>query len=496
MAASFPDGFLWGASTAAYQVEGATSADGRGPSIWDVFADTPGAVYHGDTGDIACDHYRRLETDLDLIAELGLTAYRFSVAWPRVQPDGRTLNPRGLDFYDRLVDGLLARDVTPVLTLYHWDLPQVLQDIGGWATRSTADRFADYAAEVARRLGDRVERWITINEPWVAAFVGHLEGRHAPGTCDEATAVTAVHHMLLAHGLAMERVRDAAPRAKVGITLNLSDVLPATDTPADIAAATRVDLFENRLLLSPLLRGTYPEDAPEFWSDVTDFDFVRDGDLDTISRPMDFLGVNFYEQHRVVADPDHVRGESNVVRGARKLPSTPPTSAGNVAIRPDALYAVLTRLHRDWTGLPLWITENGIALHDYVGPDGRCHDPERIAYFATHFEAAARAIADGVPLQAYLVWSLLDNFEWADGYRLRFGLVYVDYASQARLPKSSAHWLRTVIAANQLPGDGTSPIPGDQDDSMRTRKAVPGLTLVPGDPGYPAGSGSTERRSS
>jgi beta-glucosidase len=277
-----------------------------------------------------------------------------------------------------------------------------------------------------------------------------MEGRHAPGIKDEAVALAAAHHLLLAHARGLERIRDETPRAKAGITLNLSDILPATQTAADIAAAARVDLFENRLFLSPLLRGDYPEDAREFWAGVTDFGFVLDGDLAAIGRPMDFLGVNFYEQHRIVADPDHTGGPSNLVRGARKLPTTSPVTAGKVAIRPDALYSVLTRVHRDWTQLPLWITENGIALHDYVGPDGRCHDPERIEYFSAHFRAAARAIEDGVPLQAYLVWSLMDNFEWAEGYRLRFGLIHVDYATQTRLLKSSAKWFASVIADNAI----------------------------------------------
>jgi beta-glucosidase len=253
----------------------------------------------------------------------------------------------------------------------------------------------------------------------------------------------------------MEAIQSAASHAKAGITLNLSDVLPASDQPADVAAAGHVDLFENRVFLSPLFRGAYPDDAYEFWSGITDFSFVRDGDLAAISRPMDFLGVNFYERHRVLADPDHVNGPSNLVRGARKLPPEPPITAGNVAIRPDALYSVLTRLHRDWTQrLPLWITESGIALHDYVGPDGRCQDPERIDYYDGHFRAAARAINDGVPLEGYLVWSLMDNFEWAAGYRLRFGLVYVDYATQTRLPKSSAEWFGKVAATNAVPTPG------------------------------------------
>lgn len=453
MTTTFPKGFVWGASTSAYQIEGAVKAAGRGRSIWDTFSRLPGATHHGENGDIACDHFNRLESDLNLMAKLKLQAYRFSIAWPRVMPDGSQVNPAGLDFYDRLVDGLLARSITPIVTLYHWDLPQALQDSGGWANRSIAECFADYVSTVVGRLGDRVENWITLNEPWVAAFVGHLEGRHAPGITDEGTAIKVAHHLLLAHARGMERIRDAAPGVKAGITLNLSDVLPASESEKDVAAAAKVDMFENRLFLSPLFRGTYPEDAFEFWAGVTDFEFVRDGDMAAIHQPIDFLGVNFYEQHQVVADPDHVRGPSNLVRGARKLPPQAPLSAGEVPIRPDALHSVLTRVNREWTKRPLWVTENGIALNDYITPDGRCHDPERIDYYAGHFQAAARAIHDGVPLQGYIVWSLMDNFEWAAGYSLRFGLVYVDYATQARVLKSSAEWFSDVIAANAIPSD-------------------------------------------
>lgn len=458
MRTDFPKGFVWGASTSAFQIEGAVSEQGRGASIWDTFTRQPGAVYHGDTADVSCDHFHRLEADLDLMAELGLQAYRFSIAWPRVQPDGHAINSGGLDFYERLVEGLLARGIAPVATLYHWDLPQALQDRGGWSNRSIADRFADYVSAVVGRLGDRVERWVTVNEPWVVAFVGHMEGRHAPGATDEATAVKVGHHLLLAHARAMEVIRATAPHVKAGITLNLSDVLPASDGPADGVAARHVDLFENRVFLDPLFRGSYPQDAYEFWSGITDFSFVRDGDLAAISRPMDFLGVNFYEQHRVVSDPGQLNGSANLVRGARKLFPEPSVTAGDVAIRPDALYSVLTRLHRDWTRqLPLWITESGIALHDYIGPDGLCQDPERIDYYDGHFRAAARAIGEGVPLEAYIVWSLMDNFEWAAGYRLRFGLIYVDYATQARVPKTSANWFRQVIAANGVPMTSETP---------------------------------------
>jgi beta-glucosidase len=451
----FPDGFVWGSATAAYQIEGAASEDGRTASIWDTFAHTPGRTRHGDHGDLACDHYHRLEADLDLMSGLGLRTYRFSISWSRVRPEpGGATNAAGLDFYDRVLDGALARGIQPVVTLYHWDLPQWLQDKGGWANRDVAEHFGDFTGAVLQRLGDRVPRWITLNEPYCFTFIGHLEGRHAPGLRDEATAVTTVHNGLLAHGHALARIREQAPHAQAGITLNLSDPLPASDSETDTVAAARVDLVENRMFLSPLLRGEYPPDAAEFYAGVTDFGFVRPGDLELISAPIDFLGINFYEQHRVAADPGPQPPAGNIVRGTRKLRAEPPVTAGNVGIRPDGLYNVLTRVHREWTDRPLWITENGLALNDYTGPDGRCHDPERIDYFAAHFEAAARAIADGVPLEAYLVWSLMDNFEWADGYSKRFGIVYVDYPTKTRIPKSSAHWLGRVIAANAvLPSD-------------------------------------------
>ncbi len=454
-AAPFPDGFTWGAATAAYQIEGAVAEDGRTPSIWDTFTHTPGHTHRGDTGDIACDAYHRLETDLDLIASLGLQAYRWSVSWNRIMPAaGGPPNPAGLDFYDRLTDGLLERGIQPVVTLYHWDLPQWIQDDGGWANRDVVGHFSDFAEAVLDRIGDRVPRWVTINEPYCIAFHGHLSGKHAPGVTDEATAVRAAHHVLLAHGGALERIRRIAPQAKAGIALNLSDVHPASDASPDIDAATRVDLVENRVFLAPLLRNRYPNDAEQFWANATDFTFVNDGDLDAISRPMDFLGVNFYEQHHVAADAAAEPSPPDIVRGTRKLPPEPPVSAVGVGVRPDGLYNVLIRLHRDWTDLPMWITENGIALHDYVSPDGRCHDPERIEYLTHHLRAAARAIHDGVPLEAYLAWSLMANVEWSEGYRVRYGLTYVDFATQTRLPKTSAHWFRRVIASNVVPPDG------------------------------------------
>ncbi len=449
---AFPPGFRWGASTAAYQIEGAVAEDGRTPSIWDTFAHTPRRTRHGDHGDIACDHYHRLDPDLDLIASLGLQTYRFSISWSRVKPgpDGIT-NAAGLDFYDRLVDGLLARGVEPMTTLYHWDLPQWLQDKDGWANRDVADHFGEFAEAVVGRLADRVPTWITVNEPYCVAYIGHLEGRHAPGRRDEATAVSTVHHVLLAHARALERIRGLAPAAKAGITLNLSDVHPATSRAEDVRAAAKVDLVENRMFLSPLLRGSYPDDAELFYTGIADFGFVQPGDLAAISAPLDLLGVNFYEQHHVAAASDQIPGKNDNVRGARKLAPEEPVTVGGVAIRPQALRAVLNRVHREWTSLPLWVTENGLALHDYLSPDGHVHDPERIAYFDGYFRAAADAIDDGVPLVGYIVWSLMDNFEWAEGYGWRFGFVYNDYGSQTRTPKDSARWLQRVIDENAVP---------------------------------------------
>jgi beta-glucosidase len=441
---SFPEGFLWGTATAAYQVEGAVEEDGRTPSIWDVFSHTPGKVRHGDTGDIACDGYHRVEEDLDLIASIGLKAYRFSLAWPRVQPGGSgPLNAVALDHYRRVLDGLRSRGVLPVVTLYHWDLPQALQDEGGWVARDTAERFGEYAGLVSAALDDDVPMWITLNEPWCAAFVGHQEGRHAPGIQDEASALAAAHHLLLGHARAVAAMRAAGVSGELGVTLNLSDVHAASDSDADRAAARRVDGNENRWFLEPLTKGAYPADMVEHHGAVTDFAFVRDGDLGAISAPLDFMGINYYEQHRVADDPADPRGSV-------KLPDPGPLTAGGIGIHPDGLRAILVRVSRDFTDVPLYVTENGAAFHDYVDPEGGVDDEERVAFLDAHFRAAATAIEDGVDLRGYFVWSLMDNFEWAEGYSKRFGLVYVDYRSQERIPKQSARWFAGVIAANAL----------------------------------------------
>jgi beta-glucosidase len=441
----FPDGFLWGAATSAYQIEGAAREDGRGPSIWDTFAHTPGKTVHGDTGDRALDHYHRLESDLDLMVELGLQAYRFSVAWPRILPSGTgRVNSAGLDFYQRLVDGLCERGITPMLTLYHWDLPQALQERGGWLTREVSDWFAEYATTVYQALGDRVPFWITLNEPWCSAFVGHFEGKHAPGMQDEGAALTATHHLLLAHGKAVQALRAAGADKGIGITLNLADVLPTSDRTQDQDAARRVDGEENRLYLDPLFRGRYPADMVEEYQSRCDFSFVADGDLEIISAKLDFLGVNYYVQHRVQAHPTDPRQRPIF------LPPSEPVTGSGLRINPESLTTLLVRLKREYTQLPLYITENGAVFHDYVDPEGHVDDVERVAYLDGHIRGVYQAIRQGVDLRGYFVWSLFDDFEWAEGYSLRFGLVFVNYGTQCRTPKQSARWYHNVIRRNGL----------------------------------------------
>ena len=445
MSTLFPPGFHFGAATAAYQIEGAVDEDGRGPSIWDTFARVPGAVTHGDTGAIACDHYHRVDADLDLLAEIGLTAYRFSIAWPRIVPDGTgSVNQKGLDFYRRLVDGLHARGVEPVATLYHWDLPQPLQDAGGWVNRDTVEYFCDYARVVLDALGDAVPLWGTVNEPFCSAMVGHLEGRHAPGITDLASALASAHHLLLAHGRAVDIVRQSAPGARVGMTQLFSDISPASDSAADRAAARRLDGYENRWFLDPVVLGTYPEDMLAWYERQVPIDFVRDGDLRVIAAPVDFLGVNYYETKTVADDP----GEP--YHQARVLPRSGRLTAGGLDVRPAGLGRILRRLS-GCTAVPLYITENGAAFHDYVDPEGGVDDLERVSYLSDHFAEALKAVEAGVDVRGYFVWSLLDNLEWADGYSRRFGLVFVDFRTQTRVPKASASWYRQLIATRELP---------------------------------------------
>ena len=442
---TFPDGFLWGAATSAYQIEGAVEADGRGRSIWDTFTHEPGRILNGDTGDIAADHYHRLEADLDLLAELEIPAYRFSIGWPRVQPDGRgALNRTGLSFYRRVLDGLARRGIEPMVTLYHWDLPQALEDEGGWLNRDTATRFASYAALMVEELGDLATSWITLNEPWCSAFLGYYEGRFAPGHTDYSEAYTALHHLMLGHGLALEAIRAVAPEAKVGITCNHAEIVPAAGDDAGPARAA--DMEENRLFLDPVFRGSYPDDAPAILRDES---LVRPGDLGLISSPIDFYGVNYYVREAVAADPD----EPN--RGWKRVPAQGLLTSKGDGIAPDGLTSVLVRVGRDYApGLPIYVTENGAPFADVVDENGKVADPERIEYLAAHLQAARKAIDEGVDLRGYFVWSLLDNFEWDSGYAIRFGLVFVDYDTLARIPKSSAYWYRNVIRANAIPAEG------------------------------------------
>lgn len=453
----FPPGFLWGAATAAYQIEGAADADGRGASIWDTFSHTPGRTAAGDTGDVAADHYRRMDADVTLMADLGLRAYRFSVAWPRVQPEGRgAVNQRGLDFYRRLVERLLSVDIEPVVTLYHWDLPQPLQDAGGWPQRDTAQRFADYAEIVHRGIGDRVSHWTTLNEPWCSAFLGYATGVHAPGIRDSGQAFAALHHLLLAHGQAVSALRalgDAADR--VSVTLNLAPVTAASASDADVDAARRADGLQNRLFLDAILRGSYPADVLDDTRALCDWSFVRQGDSKAIAAPLDHLGVNYYTSQRVraaagaTADSGH--GAYPAAVGVALEAPTGPTTAMGWGIDPRGLTQLLLRLRAEYPPIPLLITENGAAFPDEVDADGAVHDRDRIAFLDSHLRAAHRAIDSGVDLRGYFVWSLLDNFEWAEGYGKRFGIVYTDYPTQRRIPKDSARWYRAVIARNGIP---------------------------------------------
>ena len=450
---ALPADFEFGVATAAYQIEGAVHEDDRGPSIWDTFSHTPGRVAGGDTGDVACDHYHRYPEDVALMAELGVDSYRLSMAWPRIQPTGKgPANPAGLAFYDRLVDALLEKGIAPAVTLYHWDLPQALEDAGGWRIRDTAERFAEYAEIAQQHLGDRVHRWITLNEPFCSSILGYSSGRHAPGAQEGHGALAAAHHLLLGHGLAVQRLRPAlAPGDQLGITLNLQPVSAVTDSEADRAAADRSLLLSNLLFTDPVLSGRYPEAAREVWAPVTDFGFLQDGDLEIIGAPLDFLGVNYYFPSRVRAEepkeadparrPAHDLGIEDVIEPGEEL------TAMGWPIDADGLRRLLVWLRDTYPGLPpVYITENGRACDDVVGEDGTVHDPDRVRYLEDHLAAVASASAEGVDVRGFYCWSLLDNFEWAEGYAKRFGIVHVDYETLRRTPKSSFEWFREVIA--------------------------------------------------
>ena len=440
---TFPADFAWGAATAAFQIEGATTADGRGESIWDRFAGTPGKVHNGDTGDPACDHYNRWEQDLDLIASLGIRAYRFSVSWPRIQPGGRgPANQRGLDFYRRLVEGLRERGITPLLTLYHWDLPQALEDEGGWASRDVAERFAEYAELVFDALGDVVEDWTTHNEPYVTSFLGYALGTKAPGATDWSRGLRASHHALLSHGLVVRAFRETGRRGRIGITLDLTVARPGRDRDDDRAAAHRLEGHHNRWFLDPVFRGSYPADMLELYeSRFGPLDAIQPDDLDSIAQPIDFLGVNFYRPNLVVARED------GSVLGLAEVPLDAQHTAMGWPVVPEALTELLVNVQRDYGGVPLLITENGAAFEDRLDGGEVVEDPHRVAYIKNHLAAVERAIASGVDVRGYYVWSLLDNFEWEHGYSQRFGIVYVDFETQRRIPKRSALWYRDRIEA-------------------------------------------------
>jgi beta-glucosidase len=448
---TFRDGFLWGVATSAYQVEGSPDADGKGPSIWDTFTHEPGRIAGGDTGDVACDHYRRWRDDVELLGELGVNAYRFSISWPRLYPTGRApLERRGLDHYDRLIDALLEHGITPIVTLYHWDLPQTLQDEGGWLARDTVNRFADYAARCFDAYGDRVRWWCTINEPWIIGLLGYLHGLHAPGVKNDVRGeAIAFHHTLLAHGRAVEALRAARHDGRVGVAFCLAPHYPASDAAADHEVARLSDGYVNRWFLDPVLNGSYPDDMRALWEErIGALDFVRDGDLPTINEPSDFIGVNYYSRRVMRAAPDAwpwpwqvVTGDAPTTEGGTQ--GVPMTEAGT-EITPAAFTELLVRLRADYGDVPILITENGAVFKDGV------RDERRVRFVHDHVAALHDAIEQGVAVVGYCHWSFMDNFEWALGYAQRFGLVHVDYETLARTIKDSGRYYASIARANAL----------------------------------------------
>ncbi len=439
-ALEFPQDFTWGTATASYQIEGAFDEEGRGMSIWDTFSRTPGKVKNGDTGDVADDHYHRYKDDIQLMKDLNISAYRLSIAWPRIFPQGRgSLNELGLDFYSRLVDDVLDAGITPYVTLYHWDLPQTLQDEGGWMRRGIVDDFANYTDTVTRALGDRVKHWITFNEPWVFTWLGYVMGVHAPGltSTSPAPAFATSHHCYVAHGMAVPIIRANSSGAQVGITLNLSPADSASPKSADLEATAIYDGWFNRWYLDPLYRKSYPADVVSLYQDF--MPEILPGDMETIGAPLDFLGVNYYSRAVIEAGPGPERPFQNVRPEGEY-------TAMDWEVYPHALYNVLKRIQADYNPPAIYITENGAAYEDVLTPDGKVHDEKRTAYYQSHLEACQQAIEDGVPLKGYFAWSLLDNFEWAEGYQKRFGLHYVDYATQKRYRKDSGDFYARVAA--------------------------------------------------
>jgi beta-glucosidase len=467
---NWPDGFLWGSATAAAQIEGAAHEDGKTDSIWDYFSRIPEAVQNGDTPERADDHYHRMPADVALMKELGLQAYRFSTSWARIKPDDGQVNAKGLDFYSRLVDELLEAGILPWLTLYHWDLPQTVEEKGGWPNRDTAYRYLDYANVVYDALGDRVSHWTTFNEPLCSSLIGYAAGDHAPGRQEPAAALAALHHQHLGHGLTVcslrQQAEDAGREIKLGITLNLTNAIPADpNDPVDVDAARRVDGIWNRAFLNPILEGSYPEDLLEDVKDYGLAEVIQDGDLEIIHAPIDFLGVNHYHDDAVSGHPTDVEDEREFKPTARPTSSSLvgseyitfplrglPRTAMGWEVNPDGLHTLLVRLGKEYPTLPpLYITENGAAYEDIVTPDGAVHDDDRKSYVLRHIDAVNNAIADGADVRGYFVWSLLDNFEWAWGYGKRFGIVHVDYDTQVRTIKDSGLAYSQVIAATLAP---------------------------------------------
>ena len=441
---TFPSDFLWGAATASYQIEGAWNEDGKGESIWDRFTHTPGRIIDGSNGDMACDHYHRWPEDVALMKTLGLKAYRFSTAWPRILPQGRgPVNQAGLDFYSRLVDGLLEAGIVPFVTLYHWDLPQALQDAGGWPSRATAEAYVEYAGVVSAALGDRVQNWITHNEPWCISLLSHAIGEHAPGWQDPYAALRAAHHVLLSHGWAVPVIRANSPGAEVGITTNHEWFQAASASRADMRLATQMDGGFTRWFLDPLFGRHYPADAAAGYAPIlpNGLNFVEPGDYEAIAAPIDFLGINYYTR-RVARD------EGAAVNLPQEIFTDRPRNEMDWEEYPEGLYKLLNRLYFDYGPRKLYVTENGASYSDGPDANGRIADTRRLDYLRDHFAAAHAAMQNGVPLAGYFVWSLMDNFEWAKGYLQRFGIVWVDFETQQRLPKASALWYRDVIANN------------------------------------------------
>jgi len=452
---TFPTNFRWGSATASYQVEGGVHEGGRQPTIWDTFSHTPGRIKNGDTGDVACDHYHRFAEDVKLMAALHLNSYRFSLAWGRIVDAAGRPNPVGLDFYSRLVDVLLEHGITPQVTLYHWDLPEYLA--GGWLNRDTAFRFAEYAAIAGKHLGDRVTYWTTLNEPWCSAFLGYAEGQHAPGHTDPGEALRAAHHLNLAHGLGVQALRSSVPQADISVVCNLHALKPASDSPADRAACARLQRVGNDIWTGPMLDGRYPDAVFEDTAAYSDWSFLQAGDLDLIHQPLDSFGINYYTS-TLVRDDAMTLSQRQVAGLAPNcwvadhvacLPPTGPLTTMGWGLDPSALTDLLTDFHSRWP-MPVIVSENGAAYPDVLTPDGHIHDQARVDYLDSHLRAVHAAISAGVDVRGYYAWSLMDNFEWAHGYTQRFGLAYVDFATQQRLPKDSFHWYASVIDAGGL----------------------------------------------